>query len=226
MYLKDVIAKHLIEEGTEFDDERTKNMKIYDKEREEIRKAFFEAAEVQDDEDDLDEDFDPEEYDKMMKVAFGEEYYEKADDAPEFGSDMDNEGWASSESGDGFLAARERSLEHKIDSDLSNEDNEEEGEEHGSEDEQGKRKRKRKLSLYTKAKEVMMEEYYKLDYEDTIGDLKARFKYAKIRPNRYGLSTAEIMALDDKELNQFVSMKKLAPYTRKNGRYQIVLDSS
>lgn len=38
-------------------------------------------------------------------------------------------GWASSESGDGFLAARERSLEHKIDSDLSNEDNEEEGEE-------------------------------------------------------------------------------------------------
>ena len=29
MYLKDVIAKHLIEEGTEFDDERTKNMKIH-----------------------------------------------------------------------------------------------------------------------------------------------------------------------------------------------------
>lgn len=78
-----------------------KTWRFIDKEQEEIRKAFFEAAEVQDDEDggeellkvkerwwwwgigedetclldvkDLDEDFDPEEYDKMMKVAFGEE---------------------------------------------------------------------------------------------------------------------------------------------------------
>lgn len=400
MYLKDVVAKHLIEEGPEFDDEETKNVKIYDKEQEEIRKAFLEAAEVQDEDDeeeflkvkergmveeekdeeferkldeyfgdeddrldenskflkayfknklwlsedgkvgdeelamlsedeeeiekqeeyeyrfqenvgdtilghsrtvegsvrkkkntrkekrkskeermeiarlereeelkhlknlkkeevkeklrkiretagigedenclldvkDLDEDFDPEEYDRMMKVTFGEEYYEKEDIDPEFGSDMDDEGdgeikkpdfdkedellglpkgWASSESGDGFLAARQKSLNHKIDNDMGNEDNEEEDEEHGSEDDKGKRKRKRKLSLYKKAKEAIMEEYYKLDYEDTIGDLKTRFKYAKIPPNRYGLSTTEILALDDKELNQFVSLKKLAPY--------------
>ncbi|XP_022154931.1 protein KRI1 homolog [Momordica charantia] len=400
MYLKDVVAKHLMEEGPEFNNEETKNVKVYDKEQEEIRKAFFEAAEVQGEDDEegllkvkergvveeekdveferkldeyfgdgddelddnskflkeyfknklwlgedrkvgeeemamlsddeeeiekqeeyeyrfqenagdrilghsrtiegtvrkkkssrkeqrkskeermeiariereeelkhlknlkkeevkeklrkisvtagigedeiclldiknLDEDFDPEDYDKMMKVAFGEEYYEKEDVDPEFGSDMDDEGdgeiekpdfdkedellglpkeWASSGSGDGFLAARERSLKHKIDNDLTQEDNEKEVEEHVSEEEKGKRKRKRKLSLYQKAKEAMMEEYYKLDYEDTIGDLKTRFKYAKIPRNRYGLSTAEIMAMDDKELNQFVSLKKLAPY--------------
>ncbi|XP_038898725.1 protein KRI1 homolog [Benincasa hispida] len=399
MYLKDVVAKHLIEEGPEFNDEKSKNVKVYDKEQEEIRKAFLEAAEVQDEDDeeellkvkergmveeekdeeferkldeyfgdgddqldedakflkqyfknklwlgedtkveeeelnmlsedeeeiekqeeyeyrfqenagdtvwghgrsvegsvrkkknsrkeqrknkeermeiarlereeelkhlknlkkeevkeklrkiretaglredenclldikDLDEDFDPEEYDRMMKAAFSEEYYEKEDIDPGFGSDMDDEGdgeiekpdfdkedellglpkgWASSELGDGFLAARQRSLSHKVDSDMSNEDNEED-EEQDNEDEKGKRKRKRKLSLYKKAKEAIMEEYYKLDYEDTVGDLKTRFKYAKIRPNRYGLSTAEILALDDKELNQFVSMKKLAPY--------------
>lgn len=398
MYLKDVVAKHLIEEGPEFNDEKTNMVKVYDKEQEEIRKAFLEAAEVQDEDEeellkvkergvveeekdeeferkldeyfgdgddqldenskflkeyfknklwrsedakvgeeelnmlsedeeeiekqeeyeyrfqenvgdtiwghnrtvegsvrkkknsrkeqrkskeermeiarlereeelkhlknlkkeevkeklrkiretaglgedenclldikDFDEDFDPEEYDRMMKRAFSEEYYEKEDIDPGFGSDMDDEGdgeiekpdfdkedellglpkgWASSESGDGFLAARQRSLKHKIDNDMSNEDNEED-EEQGNEDEKSKRKRKRKLSLYKKAKEAMMEEYYKLDYEDTVGDLKTRFKYAKIPPNRYGLSTAEILALDDKELNQFVSMKKLAPY--------------
>uniref|UniRef100_A0A0A0KYR7 Kri1-like C-terminal domain-containing protein n=1 Tax=Cucumis sativus TaxID=3659 RepID=A0A0A0KYR7_CUCSA len=399
MYLKDVVAKHLIEEGPEFNDENTKNVKIYDTEQEEIRKAFLEAAELQDENDeeellkvkergtveeekneeferkldeyfgdgddqldenskflkqyfknklwigedakveeeelnmlsedeeeiekqeeyeyrfqesaedtiwghsrtiegsvrkkknsrkeqrknkeermeiarlereeelkhlknlkkeevkqklrkiretaglgedenclldikDLDDDFDPEEYDRMMKVAFSEEYYEKEDIDAGFGSDMDDEGngehekpdfdkedellglpkgWTSSESGDGFFAARQRSLSHKIDNDMSNEDNEED-EEKGNEDEKGSRKRKRKLSLYQKAKEAMMEEYYKLDYEDTVGDLKTRFKYAKIQPNRYGLSTDEILAMDDKELNQFVSMKKLAPY--------------
>ena len=400
MYLKDVVAKHLIEEGPEFNDEKPKNVKIYDKEQEEIRKAFLEAAEMQDEDDeeallkvkdkgmveeekdeelekkldeyfgdgddqldenskflkeyfknklwlsedgkvgeeelemlsedeeeiekqeeyeykfqenvgdsiighsrtiegsvrkkknsrkeqrkskeermeiarlerkeelkhlknlkkeevkeklrkiretagigedetcllnikDLDDEFDPEEYDRMMKVAFGEEYYEKEDIDPGFGSDMDDEGdgeiekpdfdkedellglpkgWASSESGDGFLAARQRSLSHKIDNDPSDEENNEDDEEHDDEDEKGKRKRKRKLSLYKRAKEAMMEEYYKLDYEDTIDDIKTRFKYAKIQPNRYGLSTAEILALDDKELNQFVSLKKLAPY--------------
>lgn len=63
-----------------------------------------------------------------------------------------------------------------------------------------------------------MEEYYKLDYEDTIGDLKTRFKYAKIKPNRYGLNTSEILMMDDNELNQYVSLKKLAPYREKEWR--------
>jgi len=57
-----------------------------------------------------------------------------------------------------------------------------------------------------------MEEYYKLDYEDTIGDLKTRFKYKKVNPNSFCLSTYDILASDDKDLNQYVSMKKLAPY--------------
>uniref|UniRef100_A0A0A9ESG8 Kri1-like C-terminal domain-containing protein n=1 Tax=Arundo donax TaxID=35708 RepID=A0A0A9ESG8_ARUDO len=57
-----------------------------------------------------------------------------------------------------------------------------------------------------------MEQYYKLDYEDTIGDLKTRFKYKKVQPNSFGLSIQEILEADDKDLNQYVSMKKLAPY--------------
>uniref|UniRef100_A0A2P2P577 Uncharacterized protein MANES_13G004400 n=1 Tax=Rhizophora mucronata TaxID=61149 RepID=A0A2P2P577_RHIMU len=72
----------------------------------------------------------------------------------------------------------------------------------------------------------MMEEYYKLDHEGTIGDLKTRFKYAKVDPSRYGLKTHEILMSDDKDLNQYVSVKKLAPYREKewkvpnNRRYQ------
>ncbi|KAG8039337.1 hypothetical protein GUJ93_ZPchr0039g14219 [Zizania palustris] len=60
-----------------------------------------------------------------------------------------------------------------------------------------------------------MEEYYKLDYEDTIGDLKTRFKYKQVLPNSFGLSTYEILASDDNDLNQYVSIKKIAPYREK-----------
>ncbi|XP_018716975.2 protein KRI1 homolog isoform X2 [Eucalyptus grandis] len=203
---------------------------------------------------DLDDDFDPEEYDRMMKQVFNQKYYNADDVDPDFGSDRDEDGgeiekpdfekedellglpvgWDESESKDGFVAARERSLRHKLNDggeDDSDDDEEEEEEEAEDSDhvpkaqneetissEDGKRKRKRKLSLLKRAKEAMMEEYYKLDYEDTIGDLKTRFKYAKIKPNRYGLNTSEILMMDDNELNQYVSLKKLAPYREKEWR--------
>ncbi|GLT25160.1 hypothetical protein SLA2020_003070 [Shorea laevis] len=61
----------------------------------------------------------------------------------------------------------------------------------------------------------MLEKFYKLDYEDTIEDLKTKFKYAKIKLNKFGLKTEEMLMMDDKELNQYVSLKKLAPYRDK-----------
>ncbi|GLT46536.1 hypothetical protein SLA2020_202820 [Shorea laevis] len=198
---------------------------------------------------DLEEEFDPNEYDKMMKAVFNEKYYATEDE--EFGSDEDDiekpdfdeedkllglpKGWDVLESGDGFLAARERILKQKSESigdgDAEVEEDEEEQSQEKEErkkedDEEGKRKRKRKMSLVQRAKQEMLEEFYKLDYEDTIGDLKTRFKYAKIKPNRFGLKIEEILMMDDKELNQYVSLKKLAPYRDKewklpNGkRYQ------
>ncbi|GAV91532.1 Kri1 domain-containing protein/Kri1_C domain-containing protein, partial [Cephalotus follicularis] len=188
---------------------------------------------------DLEDDFDPEAYDRLMKVTYNDQYYNKDDVDPTFGEDREEDwvevkkpnfekedellglpkGWDVLESTDGFLAARERSLKLK----LKNGGGEEEEEE---ETKESKRKRKRKMSLVKRAQEEMMEEYYKLDYEDTIGNLKTRFKYAKLKPNRYGLSTAEILMMEENELNQYVPLKKLAPYiekewkVNKNKRYQ------
>ena len=59
----------------------------------------------------------------------------------------------------------------------------------------------------------MIDNYYKLDFEDIIsGGIKTRFKYKKIEANDYGLNDEDILYADDKKLNSFVSIKKLAPY--------------
>ncbi|XWS65190.1 hypothetical protein CRYUN_Cryun05aG0070800 [Craigia yunnanensis] len=252
--------------------EELKHLKNLKKEEiKERMKKVMEIAGIKKDEEcpfsakDLEEEFDPEEYDKMMKAVFDENYYD--DEDMEFNSDSDGiekpdfdkedellglpKGWDVLESHDGFLAARERN-KHKLQSSGGNDTGEEEekgeeeegerkneeddgddddvddeAEEHKNEDEEdnkerkeeeteeGKRKRKRKMSVVQKALQEMWEEFYNLDYEGTIGDLKTRFKYVKIKPNRYGLKPKEILALDEKELNQYVSLKKLAPYMDK-----------
>ncbi|XP_008786756.3 protein KRI1 homolog [Phoenix dactylifera] len=171
------------------------------------------------DEDDLEEDFNPEEYDKKMKEMFDADYYDAEDADPGFGSndeadlekpDFDKEdellglpkGWDVGGSNEGFEAVRERVLKQK--------------EEEEPQKEEGKRKRKRKISLKEKVGlDKELEEYYKLDYEDTIGDLKTRFKYKSVPANRYGLQPEELLVANDKDLNQYVSLKRLAPYREK-----------
>ncbi|KAF9581260.1 hypothetical protein BGW38_001782 [Lunasporangiospora selenospora] len=62
--------------------------------------------------------------------------------------------------------------------------------------------------------ESYLDEYYQLDYEDMVGDQPTRFKYHKVGSSSYGLSPVEILLADDADLNEFVSLKKFAPYRR------------
>ncbi|XP_022860193.1 protein KRI1 homolog [Olea europaea var. sylvestris] len=180
-----------------------KNLKI--KEIKEKLQKIREAAGIGEDgnylldEDDLEEEFDPEEYDRKMKEAFDKKYYNAEDMDPEFGSGSDEDAAEyekpdfveedrllglpngcdeMEETGDGFLSARQRILKSKV----HGEDENQLVEDEGNDPKEGKRKRKRKPSEMENAvKEQLMEEYYKLDYEDTIGDLKTRFKYKPVK---------------------------------------------
>ncbi|XP_019198195.1 PREDICTED: protein KRI1 homolog [Ipomoea nil] len=193
------------------------------------------------DEDDLEEEFNPEEYDKKMKNAFGEAYYEAEDVNPDFGSDSDEDadegdlekpdfdkedellglpkGWdETNQPRDGFLSIRERILKSQENTGEEHETVDDQVDEEDGVSKEGKRKKKRrKTSVVMQAvKDQLMEEYYKLDYEDVIGDLKTRFKYKPVNAKRFGLSTEEMLMLDDKELNQYVPLKTLAAYRDKD----------
>ncbi|XVF23229.1 hypothetical protein REPUB_Repub13aG0019000 [Reevesia pubescens] len=143
--------------------EELKHLKNLKKEEiKERMKKVMEIAGVKKDEEcpfsakDLEEEFDPEEYDKMMNAVFDEKYYD--DEDMEFNSDSDGiekpdfdkedellglpKGWDVLESRDGFLAARERN-KHKLLSDGGNDTGEEEEEkreeevEHENEEDDG-----------------------------------------------------------------------------------------
>jgi len=52
-----------------------------------------------------------------------------------------------------------------------------------------------------------------------VGDMPTRFKYVPVQPQAYALTPAEILMATDQELNEYMSVKKYAPYRQdKNNR--------
>ena len=64
---------------------------------------------------------------------------------------------------------------------------------------------------YTENMNKVLDEYYQLNYEDVVGGIPTRFKYYQTEKTDFGLTPEEILLADDQELNEFVSLKKLAP---------------
>lgn len=47
-----------------------------------------------------------------------------------------------------------------------------------------------------------LDDYLKLDYEDVVGGVKARFQYDEVKPNAFGLRAEELVELDDALLEE------------------------
>ncbi|KAL0820774.1 hypothetical protein ABMA28_006593 [Loxostege sticticalis] len=184
-------------------------------------------------EEDIEGDFDPEEHDRRMRALFDEEYYGEADDQkpvfPDLDEELEIENWDKYEEEAG--QPQEDDGPHCEDEEFNMDaDYDPKQPRAGLLEEiqktlgKKRRNRKRKSKLAEiltvekpkfipeadKTYDQYMEEYYKLDCEDVIGgDLPTRFKYREVVPNDYGLTVEEILLADDKELTQWVPLKKI-----------------
>lgn len=196
---------------------------------------------------DIEGDFDPEEHDRRMNAIFNDEYYEQGAEElkPEdpLDEELGLEDWDQWQGGDGDEGNEERHEEGGEDEQdwMENQNATYTGYEGGDGDEQddsewlGEKKGKhRKKSHFakvvsrqkpvfdpsTKTFEEYFDEYYKLDFEDIVGGMPTRFRYRSVIPNDFGLTTEEILAAKDKELNRWCSVKKTCQYRTENEEMQ------
>ncbi|KAH9965415.1 KRI1-like family C-terminal-domain-containing protein [Russula dissimulans] len=67
--------------------------------------------------------------------------------------------------------------------------------------------RKRVLDQY-------MDEVYELEFNDMVAGKPTHFRYIPVARTAYALTPAEILLADDKDLNEYVGLKKIAPYRK------------
>ncbi|GMH98765.1 hypothetical protein TrVE_jg8855 [Triparma verrucosa] len=164
----------------------------------------------------MDGDFDPDEFEKAMQKAYGDEFYEEEDETWKTQSDV-----KADLAKDDEVKFYYDEVDEGDDQDSDNSDSDSSSAPSSSSSSSSSvplasssitPTTTEKLNEAKKKTKSLVDELYKLDYEDIIGDMPTRFKYKAVEKNDYGLKAEDILAADDSELNNYVSLKKLAAY--------------
>ncbi|GJQ79155.1 hypothetical protein Trydic_g5406 [Trypoxylus dichotomus] len=193
-------------------------------------------SEIAFDDKDIEGDFDPEAYDKKMQQLFSDEFYQglEEDQKPEF-PDIDEElgleNWENDETQNNI---QETTNEPHCEDEDFNMDCDYDP--NATATVKGKNKRKKKTKFAEvlsepkptfnpegKTYQEYLDEYYKLECEDIVGDIPCRFKYRKVIPNSFGLTIEEILMANDRELNRWCSLKKAVQHRPEHvERYDVI----
>ncbi|KZT22490.1 Krr1-domain-containing protein [Neolentinus lepideus HHB14362 ss-1] len=170
---------------------------------------------------DLDADWDPEAHERQMAEIYSESGLGD-EEKPTWDDDIDIGDIVSEEDEDGAESKKklkkkkkkkdkkedgEGAVEDGVDVDAMDAENVGYGDD-GEEWDGTEEMRKRKLELQ------YMDSLYEMDFNDMVGDMPTRFKYTPVASQNFGLSPAEILMATDQELNQYMGVKKLAPYRK------------
>ncbi|XP_055531021.1 protein KRI1 homolog [Wyeomyia smithii] len=182
------------------------------------------------DEEQLESDFDPEEHDRRMRRMFNEDYYEvdEGDQKPEFPEldeelGIENYDRENAETNDQLPYCEDHDFVMDADYKKNLKDKKMDVQEQMLQASAHKKKKGKRISKFAemlkKEKPIFdpedektygeyIDEYYKLDYEDIIGDTPCRFRYVETVPNAFGLTIEEILMANTRELNRWASVKK------------------
>jgi len=161
----------------------------------------------------LEGEYDPEQFEKAMNEAYGDDFYQKEDE--EWKTDIDVRQYLmGDEDGEEIIGEDNEGGLYDTNAAEEEEDDYNGNEQDWGDDEEVAEEEDAapESELEKKAKMKMQEELYKLDYEDIVAGMPTRFKYRQVEKNDYGLSTHEILLARDSTLKQYVSLKKMAPY--------------
>ncbi|KAL1719819.1 KRI1-like family C-terminal-domain-containing protein [Schizophyllum commune] len=169
---------------------------------------------------DLEADWDPEAHDRQMAGLYGDDF-EGDEEKPTWDDDIDIGDIPMSDDDAQPALKKDKKKKKKkkkgddgdMDADgvdIDAMDADAPPPEHDDEEWDGTEEmRKRKLDEY-------MDELYGLDFNDMVGGMPTRFRYVNVPKQDFSLTPAEILMATDKELNEYMSIKKYAPYKRDN----------
>lgn len=169
-----------------------------------IQKVFGESL--------LNDDFDDADWDSKMAEIFNEQYY---------GAEIEKPSW---DEDDEIMADFNQGKDvEEYDEDIG-EDVDEPPKKKSKKDKIKEKSSSKKDKELLKAKAQQIVEANKHIIIDEVEEERGRskedikFKYRDVSPESFGLTTRDIILADDKQLNNFIGIKKFAPYREKELR--------